>query len=377
MASVQRLLAQYFSERRDAFVLGLLRLALSALLFLNVGRLILELSRNGYFGSFFHLPMIPEAWLPSATVYAALLGVQALAALLAFVGCWPREALLVASSLGLYVLTCDRLQYHNNRYALLLLSFLLAFTPCDRSFLLVRGTKHAVAAADRVAPTFARRLFQLQVSLVYLGSVAGKLLDADWRDGQVLLMRFAKSADYFAARGLTLPGWLERVFNSLLFANVAAKFAIATELFIALGAWLPGTRRLALWVGVLFHIGIELSARVELFSWLMVASYLAFVTPEVGERQFEYNPRTGRGRALTRLVSLLDWCARFRHAPLPASAPEVDFYVTDRRGRRARGLAGAALLAEALPLLFPFWLPLRLLARLTERHASATQVSSA
>ena len=361
--------ASFFSEARDAYVLGLLRLALSALLFLHGGRLLLELYRGGYFGDFFHIPIVPEAWLPSAAGYAILLGVQALAAGLAFLGLWPREALLTASSLGLFVLTLDRLQYHNNRYALLLLSFLLAFTPCDRSFLLARR-KHTRPEPERVAPTFARRLFQLQVSLVYLGSACGKLLDADWRSGQVLLLRFASTLPFFAARGVTLPGWLDATLSSALFAGFAAKVAIGTELFIALGMWLPRTRRLALWVGVLFHFSIEVSARVELFSWLMVASYLSFVVPELHQRRIELNARSALGRALARMLPWLDWCARFQIA-LGTSDEPASFRVTNRQGRTEHGLRGAALLAEAIPVLFPFWVPLALLGRLARRPLSS------
>jgi hypothetical protein len=357
----------FFGEERDAYVLGLLRLALSALLFLNGGRLILELCRGGYFGDFFHIPMVPEAWLPSATGYAVLLGVQALAAVFAFLGLWPREALFVASSLGLFVLTLDRLQYHNNRYALLLLGFLLAFTPCDRSFLIARK-RHTMPEAERAAPTFTRRLFQSQVSLVYLGSACGKLLDPDWRGGQVLLLRFASTAPFWAARGVTLPNWLDTTLSSMLFASLAAKLAIGTELFIALGMWFPRTRRLALWVGVLFHFSIEVSARVELFSWLMVASYLSFVVPELRQRRFEFDAESALGRALARALLYLDWCARFQIAQR-SSDERASVFVTNREGRTEHGLRGAALLAEAIPVLFPFWVPLALLGWLAHRRS--------
>ncbi len=354
--------ARFFSEERDAYVLGLLRVALGVLLFLNGGRLLLELCRGGYFGNFFHIPMLPEAWLPSSTGYALILGIQGLAAVCACLGLWPREALLVASTLGLFVLSLDRLQYHNNRYALLLLGFLLAFTPCDRSFLLTR--KKPLAAAERVAPTFARRLFQIQVSLVYLGSAGGKLLDPDWRGGQVLWLRFASTATFWAARGVTLPPWLVLTLSSALFASLAAKAAISTELFIALGAWLPRTRRLALWVGVWFHFSIEVSARVELFSWLMVAAYLAFVTPELRQRRFEFDSRSALGRTLARALPWLDWCARFEISERPQSEPlSAAVYVTNRTGNTAHGWRGLALLAEAVPVLFPLWAPLALFAR--------------
>jgi hypothetical protein len=352
--------SRLFTEERDAYVLGLLRVVISALLFLHCARYAQELRLSGYFADYFYLPMIPASWLPARAGYALLLACQALAALASLFGWRPREALLVASCIGFFVLLSDRLQYHNNRYALLLLSFLLCFTPCDRSFLIARRPRH-LPAAERVAPTFARRLFQIQVSLVYLGSAGGKLLDADWREGQVLLLRFIKTAEVAAQHGVTLPAWLEQLLASPLLANLAAKGAISTELFIALGVWFPRTRRLALWVGVLFHFWIEVSARVELFSWVMGASYLAFVLPELRERRFEYDPERPLGRALGRLVPLLDWCARFEIAPLmPEERGQASHYVTNRAGQRAHGLRAAVQLAEAIPLLFVFWAPLAL-----------------
>ncbi|HYP76612.1 MAG TPA: HTTM domain-containing protein [Polyangiaceae bacterium] len=359
---------RFFHEERDALVLGLLRLSISALLFFNGLRLIVELSRDGYFGEYFHIPMIPEAWVPDRSGYRSLLGLQALASLFAFLGIWPREALLTASSLGLYFLLSDRLQYHNNRYALLLLGFLLAFTPCDRSFLLVRGRAHTLPREQRIAPTFARRLFQIQVSLIYLGSLGGKLLDSDWRSGLVLSMRFAKAPEISALKGHPLPSWVIAVLTAGWFASLAAKAAIASELFIALGSWFERTRRLALWLGVVFHISIELTANVELFSWLMLSSYFSFVVPEVRERRFEFVRGSARAERLARLVKWFDWCARFEQCPLPSSPVGPTFYVTNREGRRASGVLGLSQLAEAIPLLFPLWLPLALSARLGEKR---------
>ena len=377
MSALRDAWRRFFGEERDALLLGVLRLAISVLLFFNGLRLVLEFSRGGYFGDYFHMPLLPEAWLPGRSGYPLLLGIQALASLCAFVGWWPREALLTATSLGLYFLCCDRLQYHNNRYALLLLGFLLAFTPCDRSFVLVRGRRHTLPRDERIAPTFARRLFQIQVSLVYLGSTAGKLLDADWRGGLVLFMRFADAPATTAAHGFPMPAWVIGILTSAWFASLAAKAAIASELFIALGIWLPQTRRLALWLGVLFHVSIEITANVELFSWLMVASYLAFVVPEVRERRFEFVRGNPRAEWLARLVTLFDWCARFERTALEAATnPGAAFYVTNRSGRRATGALGLAQLAEAIPVLFPLWLPLALYAKVS-RSRAGDSVSSA
>jgi hypothetical protein len=260
--------------------------------------------------------------------------------------------LLVASSTGLFVLLCDRLQYHNNRYVLELLAFLLAFTPCDRALVLLRRP-HTQPAPERLAPTLARRLFQAQVSLVYLASALGKLVDPDWRGGRVLLLRIAKTADVCAAHGITLPSWVLTLLASTLLAGALAKLGIVSELFIALGPWRERTRRAALWLGLWFHVSIELSARVELFGWLMVASYVAFATPELERRRVEVG-HTG----LARLLRALDWLRRFE------IAVGARFTVTAPDGHRAFGLSAWARLAEALPVLFPVWLPLALAVRL-------------
>jgi hypothetical protein len=369
---------RFFGEERDAWVLGLLRLSISALLFFNGLRLILELSRDGYFADYFHIPLVPESWLPDRAGYPLLLGVQALASVCAFIGWWPREALLTASSLGLYLLACDRLQYHNNRYALLLVGFLLAFTPCDRALSLARGREHTLPRAQRIAPTFARYLLQIQVSLIYLGSTFGKLLDADWRSGLVLFLRFADAPGISAAQGLPLPAWVIGILTSSWFATIAAKAAIASELFIALGIWLPQTRRLSLWLGVIFHVSIEFTSNVELFSWLMVASYLSFVVPEVRERRFEFARGNARAERFARIVKLLDWCARFDRIAISSTAGAgATFYVTNRQGRRASGALGLAQLAEAIPLFFPLWLPLVLYAKLSARPRGSSGTSSA
>jgi hypothetical protein len=118
---------------------------------------------------------------------------------------------------------------------------------------------------------------------------------------------------------------------------------------------------------VLFHFWIEVSARVELFSWVMGASYLAFVTPELGQRRLEYDHERSKGRAMARTLRWLDWCARFEIASFPAAANTSAFSVFDREGRTQRGLARFVVLAEATPLLFPLWLPLALLATLQRR----------
>jgi hypothetical protein len=351
-------------EARDSYLLGLMRLLLGTLLGIQTWQRWIELERGPYFADFFHLPVVPAAWVPTEGVYRLLLGLQLACAVLAVLGKRGREALLVGSCSGLYLMLCDRLQYHNNRFSLLLFCFLAAFTACDRSFLLYRGRAHALELARRIAPTLPRRVLAFQVSLLYLASGGGKALDPDWRSGQTMLLRFRLGLEATQAAGQGLPQWVAELLTTPSFAELASKAAISLELALAVGLWFRHTRVLALWAGAVFHLSIQLSARVELFSWVMGAAYLAFVTPEVRERTLLVDPTKSLGRAASKLVPALDWLARFRVEELPPGERSGGaLTIVDRNGSRETGVDAAALLARALPGLFLLWPLFALAAR--------------
>ena len=265
-------LQRWRDEVGDITVLGAVRVVLGVLLFTNALRAKGELDR-GYFGVAFHWPILPGSLVPSHGVYAALVLLQLVLAVLVVVGLRARDALLASALLGTYILLCDRLQYHHNRWALLCYAGLLAFAPCDRSFRV-----HAVAGS-RVGPLWAARLAQLQVSIIYLASGGSKLLDSDWRSGRVLLERFHLYAQA-AEETDVVARLVERVSHPPI-AGALAVLAIATELFLAVGLWPRRTRVFALCLGVCFHLAIEATSRVEGFTWLTLAVYALFLTPDM------------------------------------------------------------------------------------------------
>ena len=337
---------KWLTEERDAYVLGLLRVVFAALMFFLAVKEWREY-RVDFFGESFHMPLLPESLVPSRAVYVGLMLLQAGGSIAALCGLWARPALGLSALIALFGMLCDRLHYHNNRYELMLLALLVAVTPCDRSFL-VFGK-----ARPGAAPRWAARLVGVQLSLVYLASSLGKLLDADWRSGAVLLPRFA-TAQPFVEHYL-FPG-LMTLLTAPWFAHAASLGAIASELFLALGPWFRRTRMLALWLGVMFHIGIELAAHVELFSYTMLGGYLVFVTPELRQRQASWNPRGTVSKAWATLCQRLDILARFEQRT--ASEQTELLVVRDAEQRTHRGLAAFRELARATPLLFPLWLPL-------------------
>lgn len=345
----------FLDERRDAYVLGLMRVAFSVLLLLFTLKLGRKLVSGGYFGDVFHMPLVAEAWVPSRGIYMAMLVVAAACCVLSALGIQARRALLAASALHLYGLFSDRLQYHNNRYALILLCGLIALSPCDRSFLAWRASV-PLAASARLAPRLFAFAIGAQLSLVYLSSSLGKAFDVDWRGGTVMLLRFAEGHAVLARH---VPEAVARLLTMHWFAHAASVAAIASELFIALGPWFRRARPFALWLGVVFHLGIELSANVELFSYTMLAGYVAFVTPELGERTLSFR-KGARGARLAWVIAKLDWLARFETGTREQAKQLV---VTSRDGRAWSGLAAWRELTRAIPALFPLWLPLWLLTR--------------
>jgi hypothetical protein len=345
-------LRRWRDEEGDLRVLGLVRLAIGVLLLFDAVRAARELAA-GYFGDAFHWPIVPDALVPSASVYLGLVGARIVLALLVVCGVRAREALLASALLGTYVLFCDRLEYHNNRWALFAYSTLLALSPCDRAFRL------GAAPGPRTGLLWAVRLAQLQVSIVYAASGGSKLLDPDWRGGRVLMERLHLFGSQALAAGVpaAFVAWLERP----EVAGALSALAIGTEIFLAVGLWSRRTRVVALWCGVWFHLSIEATSRVEGFTWLTLAMYALFVTPDVRSRRASFDPASPWGRAAARTLRALDWFLRFEIASGP---PGTGVFAVQRRdGTRVTGLGALAMAARCTPLLFPLWAPLAVVAR--------------
>ncbi len=305
--------------------------------------------QGGYFGDVFHWPLVPEALVAPRSAYAVVVAAEVILAAMVTLGFSARWGLLASAVLGTYVLLCDRVQFHHNRWALACYSLLLALTPCDR-------------AGPREGPLWAARLAQVQVALIYLASGGSKLLDPDWRSGRVLMARLTLYGSQAVDAGVP-QGVIDRLSEPGT-ARTLAALAIATELLLTVGLWPRRTRAFALWWGVWFHLTIEATSRVEGFTWLTLAMYALFATPDARARKLVYDASRPRERTLARAVAWLDWLTRFEVRPRPGGEADRGIVVIDRDGTRATGLCAVAAVARCIPLLFPLWLPLEALAAL-------------
>jgi uncharacterized membrane protein YphA (DoxX/SURF4 family) len=324
----------------DTVLLSLVRIGFGLLLVNEAWLATQQLQGPGFFGGYFHQPILPEWLVVSEGPYRAIVVAQWVAGIAIVSGRAARPALLVAASLLVYTMLCDRLWFHHYRHTMAAFSALLSFAPCDRHLVLGR------AARSGVAPLWAAHAMKAQVSLMYLASGGSKLFDPDWRGGLMMRGMVASFARLVRTRGIPSE-WIVAL-QTPVGASLLAKGAIATELSLAIALWWPVTRRLALWVGVLFHLSISLMTPVQLFTAEMLCVYLVFVTPDRGARVVRHDPRRDH---VAGIVEAFDWLGRFRLE----SEKGATFTVVDRGGTELRGTQAAAVIFGAVPVLFLAW----------------------
>jgi hypothetical protein len=327
-------------EPRDTFVLAIVRIGFGLLLLNEAWLATEQLRGHGFFGSHFHQPFLPEALVPSRSVYQILLVAQWTVALLIVAGGAVQPAFILAASLLVYTMLCDRLWYHHYRHTMAAFSMLLAFAPCDRHLVLGRPSR------PEPASVWAEYAIRAQVSIMYLASGGSKLLDPDWRGGMMMQGMVKGYARLLASRGIA-PEFVE-VLASPTGSSLLAMGAIATELSLALLLWWSPVRRWALWVGLIFHLQVSLMTPVKLFTAEMLLVYLLFATPDDRARVIRFDPK--RHSAQT-WIRALDWLRRYRLEPQEGA----QFTIVDRDGTELHGVRAAACVFGTMPLTFPLW----------------------
>lgn len=239
--------------------------------------------------------------------------------------------------------------FRHNRAFLL---YLLAAVALGRSgqvlSLDARRRRRAGIAVDDRATIWPIWVLRALVSAVYFASGFSKLIDTDWVGGLVLWDRAVRYQHF--VRDSLLPGpvadLVVEVVTARWFHSLTSPIAVAMELFIAIGLWVPRTRLAAVWVAMLFHLSIELSASVEVFSLAAIVALVIWATPSTRDRVVVADDGTW--------IRRLDWLARFE----VRSVPGADLEVQDRDGHTLTGRRARWLVMSRLPLLFFFVAPL-------------------
>ncbi len=238
--------------------------------------------------------------------------------------------------------------FRHNRAFLLVLLGAVALADSGRVLSLDARRRRARTGAqpgdpgDDVGTIWPLWLVRVLASSVYLASGFSKLIDPDWSGGLVLWDRAVRHQHLVRER---VPGPLADVVVELVTARwvhaIASPIAVAMELFIGIAIWSARTRLAAVWVAVFFHLSIELSASVEVFSLAAIAALVIWATPSTRDRVVVVPDATW--------VRRLDWLARFE----VRERPVAELSVTDRDGTVHTGGAARWLLWSRLPLVFP------------------------
>jgi uncharacterized membrane protein YphA (DoxX/SURF4 family) len=293
-------------------------------------------------------PLVPHV---PGELWRIALWVGAGAALLLAVGLCTRVANVVVFVVVAGNLLVSQTHVHNNRAFLAILLGGLALLPSGGAGSVDAWRRRRRGERSRTTGlVWPLLLLRVQVSLVYAASGVSKLIDPDWVSGVVLWDRVVRHRHVLDPT--PMPAWAIDVLTSRWLYWVVAPGAVLTELFIAVGLWSSRTRLAAVWSAIVFHVAIEVSAEVEIFSVAAIAALAIWVTPSCRDRVLVV-----ASPAAARVVRALDWFGRFRVEVAPAC--QRGLVALDRDGTGLDGRPALALLLSRLPLSFLVAAPAR------------------
>jgi hypothetical protein len=337
--------------------LALLRVLVGPVVLLHLRPFVIDALNGRIYRDAFYEPY--ASWYPELPrpMYGVMLAVGVVAAVAMSVGFCTRVATGATFGIVAYNLFLSTTHVHSNRAYLVIVLAVLTVAPCGRELSVDARiqVRRGRAPLDPRAPAWPLWLLRFEAAVVYGASGLSKLVDPDWFGGAVTWHRIVQVRDRLDAS--PLPGWVVSLLADRPFHAVAAKLIVITELFIAIGLWWRATRYAAVWVAVCFHVAIEISASVQVFSYLAIATLVIWAVPSTRDRMVVIDPEN-RGHRLAPLIGALDWLARFRVVDGPRGAPVT---LIDRDGAVSAGAPAVARLLSRLPPTAWFAMPTLLL----------------
>jgi hypothetical protein len=351
--------------------IAVLRLAMGPIALIHLRPFLRDAIDGVSYDDHFWEPFIP--WLPHMPeqLWFVMLWVGAGAAVLMTIGLWTRVATATTFTVVACNLLLSQTHFRHNRVFLVIILGGIALMPAGRMLSIDGWWRRRRGRADvSDVALWPMWLLRAQVCLVYLASGISKLVDPDWFGGLVLWDRVVRYQHVLDPT--PLPGWAIDVLTERWLYYAVGPAAVLTELFIGIGLWFSTTRLAAVWVAIVFHLLIEISAAVEVFSFVAIAALAIWVTPTTRDRMVRVGGTAATSVVVMSLVRAGDWFGRFQVVRGAASEPAVT--VVDRDGSVNVGVAAASLLLSRLPATFPIAAPVRVIVS-RHRRANATGVA--
>lgn len=304
---------------------------------------------------------MPYSWLrwqpwPEPWVTEWLETLLLIAALLMTIGLATRLSALVTATIFTYLFFLSQWNYYHHMLLFVIGLWVLALSPCGEHFSVDASARSALRP-PRKHWRLPLSLLQVLVAAIYLFTVIWKFNPA-WLTGQVMENFEAIGA----VRGPFAPIML-RIFGhqGLSLGTLAVEGSLPVLLFI------PATRRLAIWFGLILHLMIDATMAVNSYSYQMMVLYIAFIEPAAGRTVVLYDGHCGLCQRSRGVARVLDWLQRVTwvdlHDPqvaktLPELTPEQlreQMHVITPAGRILPGYRGWRHLLGSFPLTFLFW----------------------
>ena len=302
----------------------------------------------------FHAPYAWLEWLPLPTPFwfGRLEELLLVFSLLLTVGLGTRLVAPLTAALFTYLFFLSQWNYYHHLLLFVPVLWILAIWPSGRTFSLDAQLRPSVLP-EPPRSILPLRLLQVLVCTIYLFTFLWKL-NAGWFSGHIMTL-FVETG---TVQGPFGP-WLQKLGNQTLSLGT-----LAIEGFLPLGLLFRRTRRVAILAGLLLHLSIDATMRVNTFSYQMVVLYLAFIHPVCGATIVLFDGNCGICRGSRRWANLCDLFQRitwinFRDPQLRKRLPaltdeqlERTMWVITPQGQLLCGFAGWRYLLQSFPLTF-------------------------
>lgn len=202
---------------------------------------------------------------PSSTFAAWGLGLLAIHTLLLLLGVWSRfQAVFIFVWLVSFQhrnpLICD-----GEDTVFRLFALFMVLMPLDAYWSITRPS-----TPTPFSKAWGLRLIQIQMTVIYLSAGISKLAGQSWWDGSAMF-RVSRMEHYGGRQWLPMF-WTETPWTM----QWATWIGLAIELSLPVLLWVKPTRRLAIVLGIVFHLAIESILNLFLFEWIMILGLLSF-----------------------------------------------------------------------------------------------------
>jgi hypothetical protein len=296
---VRSSLLRFFAAPVDARAAALLRLSIGAVALWQCVGIWLNLDR--YWGPLGFVPyklvandrmfwLTALAWAPESTVWPSVVAsLFTASAVLFFVGFRARIFGLLLAYLHLSFQARNPFILNSGDSLFMIQLVLSSVAPLSGRWSVDAWLARRRGRSLAPGTVWGQRLVGLQIAYVYLNSTLAKLTNERWQDG--MAMRDVLASPVFAE-------WPTYV-DSRALVMLLTYSALVYEGVFPFVVWFRRLRPWFLAWGVIFHVSIDLTMVIPIFSAIMIASFPAFMTDEEVRTVFGLRGRSAR-RALRR-----------------------------------------------------------------------------